>query len=759
MMKITVVLLAALSLQVARCDDYDEPKPVSCEDRCLRIHERSLERIGFSKVGADRYIDKPNSDQKTMRGVCWKQYDYFYCMKGCKKSLEHEKYARHVKSRCKHSIEDLETGLSCLFKYRSFLEIRCSSFLNEAIRLKQADEPDLLPDRETCRYLHLNALCLENSVGSFCPQATPFFRRLNLRDFFLNHILPPDDELFDDEDLDSCQMKDFVKEALEGVKVSPRRMGEEEETTTTSQQSSSSPSSTNVSYELDDDEDDDDSEESWPASSTPPPAIVRTLSPSTRGHSSVQTSTTSNFVYTTPTRKQASSTLVGTVATSAFPIHITKEQAMRTSTARAGEQRGQRITVTPKSLTTTTTVRPTTTEPSSTTSRRRLFDSDEDFSQTPPNFLWGSFRGENYKLARNYSESFPPDAQFVTPVTVESSSTFGDEDGSRDDSEDYGNPQVIDIDRDEEPVTVTGKPVKTTTIVRLIDEKRKSTAKRVDEDRSSPVYEHAVDTQLQPTTLSRRLHLEPAEATTILWKPESTTTLKSTSSKESSTESRVLPTDSDVDEDDGDDENEIRIKPEPTEDAMEDSKSPAFHPATHGFAVVDSEELVDRNEAENNFDRALQLEKEDDDSNEMRTGVDEQLEFEPIMITTTSTTSEPFTPLINGGRVAVKSIKQFKAIGEEESSQDWTEDPNVDDSHVDLGDVDDYDKEVYLTSEMLPDESRDSEIRRRINFILAYTSLFFILLLLVVCCVIVVIVKNRRNVRMDDRPYKMHDSL
>lgn len=40
----------------------------------------------------------------------------------------------------------------------------------------------------------------------------------------------------------------------------------------------------------------------------------------------------------------------------------------------------------------------TSSEPSTTTSRRRLFDSDEDFSQTPPNFLWGSFRGENYKL-------------------------------------------------------------------------------------------------------------------------------------------------------------------------------------------------------------------------------------------------------------------------------------------------------------------------------------------------------------------------
>lgn len=33
-------------------------------------------------------------------------------------------------------------------------------------------------------------------------------------------------------------------------------------------------------------------------------------------------------------------------------------------------------------------------------------------------------------------------------------------------------------------------------------------------------------------------------------------------------------------------------------------------------------------------------------------------------------------------------------ISEEESAQDWTEDPNIDDAHVDLDEGDDYDKEV-----------------------------------------------------------------
>ncbi|KAF8367363.1 hypothetical protein PRIPAC_85192 [Pristionchus pacificus] len=777
-MKTTVVLLAALTLRAVFCDDYDEdPPPVTCEARCLRIHERSLDRIGFSKVGADRYIDKPKTEEKTLRDVCWKKYDYFYCMKGCVKTKEHEKYARHVKSRCKQAVEDLEPGLSCLFKYRNFLEIRCSSFLNEAIRLKQADDPELLPDKETCRYLHLNAICLENSVSQFCPQANSFFRRLNLRDYFFNFILPADDELFDDQDLDACQMKDFVKEALEGVKV--RKM-ENDETTTPAFNFTS----TTSTYEDDDnpkddntkdDKDDDNSEEAWPVT-THPPAIVRTLSPSTRHHSSIQTSTTSNFVYTTPTRKQSSSTLIGTVTT---PIHITKEQAMRTTTARGEGGRGERITITTKSQFTTTTARPTTIKPSTTTSRRRLFDSDEDFSQTPPNFLWGSFRGENYKLARNYSESFPPDAEFVTPVTLESSSLFGDEDDSRNDDVDYDRTHVIDIDREPaaikpitnvdqssiEPITVTGKPVKLSTIVTLIDEKEKKrmeSTTRKNEDYSSQMYEHAVDTQLQPTThVYRPLPIDSAEATTVVRvMPGSDLTTVARvlpTDWDLTTVAKILPTDSDFDDDVDLDENEIRAQEE-----MEERNRVPVHPDPRSYEEVTAVEVlsgeIHRKEAENNFDRALGNENEEDDSNEIqKTFAEEKLNLHPAITSTRS--PEPFTPLINGGRVAVKSIKQFRAVGEEESAQDWTEDPNIDDAHVDLDDGDDYDKETYVTSEIRPDESpRDEEVRRRINFILAYTSLFFILLLLVVCCILCVIIKNRKNASMD-RPYKMGDSI
>ena len=103
------------------------------------------------------------------------------------------------------------------------MQVKCSTFLKEAVSLRVTQEQDSVPDRETCRYLHLNSLCLENTVGNYCPLATRVFRRLNFRylglrsrnlrfrDYFLNFIVPENDLLFDDFDLDSCQIYDFVK--------------------------------------------------------------------------------------------------------------------------------------------------------------------------------------------------------------------------------------------------------------------------------------------------------------------------------------------------------------------------------------------------------------------------------------------------------------------------------------------------------------------------------------------------------------------
>lgn len=48
------------------------------------------------------------------------------------------------------------------------------------------------------------------------------------RDYFLSFVLPTDDDLFDDEDLDSCQIYDFVKDAEKREREDAERKQEEE---------------------------------------------------------------------------------------------------------------------------------------------------------------------------------------------------------------------------------------------------------------------------------------------------------------------------------------------------------------------------------------------------------------------------------------------------------------------------------------------------------------------------------------------------
>ncbi|KHJ86335.1 hypothetical protein OESDEN_13919 [Oesophagostomum dentatum] len=48
----------------------------------------------------------------------------------------------------------------------------------------------------------------------YCANAKKIFRRLNFRDYFLSFILPGNDTLFDDLDLDACQLFDFVKKNI-----------------------------------------------------------------------------------------------------------------------------------------------------------------------------------------------------------------------------------------------------------------------------------------------------------------------------------------------------------------------------------------------------------------------------------------------------------------------------------------------------------------------------------------------------------------
>ena len=91
------------------------------------------------------------------------------------------------------------------------------------------------PSEESCRFsflaleenrkdffrlLNLNLLCLENHIVNYCPRAKKIFTRYNFRfvtmyslkmgllfrDYFLNFVLPEDDLLFDEDDLDACQV-------------------------------------------------------------------------------------------------------------------------------------------------------------------------------------------------------------------------------------------------------------------------------------------------------------------------------------------------------------------------------------------------------------------------------------------------------------------------------------------------------------------------------------------------------------------------
>ncbi|EYC01628.1 hypothetical protein Y032_0105g3661 [Ancylostoma ceylanicum] len=194
-----------------------------CEDRCGRIYQRSLARFGFDDEKLRNLLDKQRP-LGTVKDICWRVHDHLDCMHHCGDSPEHEKFAKYVRSKCRFALRGLENALSCVSRYHSFMEVRCSTFLKEAERLKSLADPSYTPSQEICRYLHLNTLCLENTVTMYCASAKKIFRRLNFRDYFPNFILPSNDTLFDDLDLDACQMFDFVKK---NVKMTEKQIDEE----------------------------------------------------------------------------------------------------------------------------------------------------------------------------------------------------------------------------------------------------------------------------------------------------------------------------------------------------------------------------------------------------------------------------------------------------------------------------------------------------------------------------------------------------
>ncbi|CAJ0595963.1 unnamed protein product [Cylicocyclus nassatus] len=200
----------------------------ACDQRCNRIYQRSLARPGFDDDKLENLLDRQRP-LGTLKDMCWRVYDHLDCMKHCGGDApEHEKFAKYIRSKCRFALRGMENALACISRYHSFIEVRCSTFLKEAERLKSKTDPAYTPSQETCRYLHLNTLCLENTVRMYCANAKKIFRRLNYRDYFLSFVLPTNDTLFDDEDLDACQLYDFAKKNRKKIE---KEVDEEELTT------------------------------------------------------------------------------------------------------------------------------------------------------------------------------------------------------------------------------------------------------------------------------------------------------------------------------------------------------------------------------------------------------------------------------------------------------------------------------------------------------------------------------------------------
>uniref|UniRef100_A0A915BW35 Chondroitin proteoglycan 4 domain-containing protein n=1 Tax=Parascaris univalens TaxID=6257 RepID=A0A915BW35_PARUN len=184
---------------------------VTCSQRCDRIFERSLRRIGESRETLRTLLVKQRPYQ-LVKDACWKSFDYFDCMQHCELPNRHHlaKASTVLKNRCRPFIEGEESQLACISKFHSFLEVRCSTYLNEAIRLSKLG---MKMKHDTCRHLHYHNLCLANNIFHFCPDASKIFTRLNLRDYFISFLLPEDDQHFSEDYLDDCQIYNFVKAA------------------------------------------------------------------------------------------------------------------------------------------------------------------------------------------------------------------------------------------------------------------------------------------------------------------------------------------------------------------------------------------------------------------------------------------------------------------------------------------------------------------------------------------------------------------
>ncbi|KHN88112.1 hypothetical protein Tcan_08631 [Toxocara canis] len=183
----------------------------ACVQRCDRIFERSLHRMGENRETLSALLSKQRPLQQT-KDACWKSFDYMDCMQHCELPNRYQlaKASRMLKSKCRPFIDGEEPQLACISRFHSFLEVRCSTYLNEAVRLSKLG---VKMKHETCRHLHYHGSCLANNIFHFCPKANRIFTRLRLRDYFISFILPEDDRYFSEDFLDDCQIYDFVKAA------------------------------------------------------------------------------------------------------------------------------------------------------------------------------------------------------------------------------------------------------------------------------------------------------------------------------------------------------------------------------------------------------------------------------------------------------------------------------------------------------------------------------------------------------------------
>uniref|UniRef100_A0AC35FMR6 Uncharacterized protein n=1 Tax=Panagrolaimus sp. PS1159 TaxID=55785 RepID=A0AC35FMR6_9BILA len=211
--KLLIFLLFLFFFTSVNCVSND------CAQRCSRLLTRSLKQINFSVQKVENLFKAPNL-MTDFGKICWKFYDFADCEKQCEKnphrsseiSARLEMLKNLVLKRCKFMDKEYSQDIRCIHKYHSFLEIRCSSYLNEAVKLrKNIKENKKAKVQETCRFLHYHNTCLSNTVFFYCPAAKKFFNRFTLRDYFLSFIIPDDDEAFSDEFLDYCQIFDFHK--------------------------------------------------------------------------------------------------------------------------------------------------------------------------------------------------------------------------------------------------------------------------------------------------------------------------------------------------------------------------------------------------------------------------------------------------------------------------------------------------------------------------------------------------------------------